>query len=91
MALVVLCLAAFAGLVWGPGRGVGTDDQVKQLATPTHSPWNPAWRERLAPASSQSERLRFGVQGGIALVVLLVLIGRGRGRQQSPAPESPAT
>jgi hypothetical protein len=78
MALIALMAAAAGGLVWGPGRGIGTDDKVRDIAAPVQTPWNPEWRERLAPASDREERLRFGVLGGVGLVALLLLLVRQR-------------
>jgi hypothetical protein len=80
LAAIALALAAFGGLVWGPGRGVGTDDTVRTVASPSHAPWSPAWRERLAPASDRDERIRFGLLGGAGLVVILLLLAAPRAR-----------
>ncbi|PHX65335.1 MAG: hypothetical protein CK550_05230 [Gemmatimonadetes bacterium] len=78
LAAIALALAAFAGLVWGPGRGVGTDDTVRNVAVPSHAPWSPTWRERLAPVSDRDERVRFGLLGGTGLVALLLLLASRR-------------
>ena len=84
IALTALIAAALGGLVWGPGRGVGTDDRVQEISAPVATAWNPAWRERLAPASDREERIRFGVLGGTGLVALLLLLARQRRSGDTP-------
>lgn len=78
VAMIALVIAAVAGLVWGPGRGVGTDDQVQRIAAPSYAVTPSPMREKLAPASPREERLRFAVQGGSALIVLLFLLSARR-------------
>jgi len=74
VALLALALAAGAGLWWGPGKGVGTDDTVRQLVLPTFTPAVSPWRERLAPPSPSAERRRFSLLGGTALLVLVLAL-----------------
>jgi len=87
LALLALTLAAFAGLLWGPGKGVGTDDKVRQIMQPTFTPAHSPWRERLAPSSPEAERMRFALLGGTALSVLMLLLTARALTVSRPDPE----
>jgi len=75
-AVAALVAAAFLGLVFGPGRGLGTDDAVRTLVTPSFDPRLPGAVRAIAPQTQAQERLRFSLQGGMALLVLAVVLLR---------------